>query len=99
MKEGWTTGNMPMPEQMIQNNSFPISEELHSLGFRSSIGKPGWSFRVPYWFPIAFFAAMAGLPWYWRYIRFGLRTLLILFTILAALLGYVVWAVRSSVGS
>jgi hypothetical protein len=50
---------------------------------------------MPYWFPVAFFAALAVLPWYGPYIRFGLRTLLIVFTIVAALLGYVVWALRS----
>jgi hypothetical protein len=52
---------------------------------------------MPYWFPVAFFAALAGLPWYGRYIRFGLRTLLILFTIVAAMLGYIVWALHSTV--
>jgi hypothetical protein len=75
--------------------------ELSVLGLHGHILPYGIGFGVPYWFISALLAAIGGMPWYWRYVpvRFGLRTLLILFTIVAVLLAYAVWAARSSVGS
>jgi hypothetical protein len=74
--------------------------EISILGIHGHIVPYGIGFGVPYWFVSVLFAAIGGLPWYGRYVpvRFGLRTLLILFTIVAALLGYIVWAVHSLAG-
>jgi hypothetical protein len=45
---------------------------------------------VPYWFPLAVLATLGVLPWLpWR---FSLRTLLIAMTVVAAILGLVIWA-------
>jgi len=46
---------------------------------------------VPHWFVSLFFATLAAAPWFrWR---FSLRTLLIGTTLIAAVLGLIVWAV------
>lgn len=46
----------------------------------------------PYWSPILFFATLAATPWiHWR---FSLRTLLIFTTLVAVVLGVIVWATR-----
>ena len=47
---------------------------------------------VPYWFPTLAFAALAVVPWlHWR---FGLRSLLIATTLIAVVLGVVVYSIR-----
>ena len=44
---------------------------------------------VPYWFATLFFTVLATLPWFrWR---FSLRTLLIATTLVAVVLGLIVW--------
>jgi hypothetical protein len=66
-----------------------------TLGFKITDSPAGKSILFPYWFPIsvlalAGFAASCGLlDW-----RFGLRTLLIAITLLAVVLGLVVWATK-----
>jgi hypothetical protein len=50
---------------------------------------------VPHWFGVLILATLAGVPWIrWKW-RFSLRTLLITTTLVAALLGLIVYAVRS----
>jgi hypothetical protein len=44
--------------------------------------------RIPFWFPVLFMATLAALPW----LRFSLRRLLIATTLVAILLGLVVYA-------
>jgi hypothetical protein len=51
-----------------------------------------WRIAVPHWFVLCILAALATSPWIrWR---FSLRTLLIATTLVAVLLGAMMWAVR-----
>ncbi len=58
--------------------------------------KPGrTTYIVPHWFPVLLFATFAAAPWYSRIPhRFSLRTLLIATTLVAMVLGLIVWLVR-----
>ena len=50
---------------------------------------------VPHWFVAGIFAAFAFVPWLpWWSTRFSLRTLLIVTTLVAVVLGLVVWVAR-----
>ena len=52
----------------------------------------GWA--IPIWIPLALAGALLPIPWMsWRW-RFSLRTLLIATTLVAVVLGLVVWASR-----
>jgi hypothetical protein len=48
---------------------------------------------IPHWFPTLLFAAFAALPWL-PFKRFSLRTLLIATTLIAVVLGIIVWVAR-----
>jgi hypothetical protein len=52
----------------------------------------GYSLRVPYWLLVAFTGFLTSAPW--LNCRFGLRTLLIATTLVAAVLGLIVWLSR-----
>jgi len=52
-----------------------------------------WSFQAPYWFPNTLAAVLIALPWLPH--RFMLRTLLIAMTLVAVVLGLIVYAVKS----
>jgi len=64
-----------------------------TFGFGTKIGDCDLPFHfAPYWFPFSFAATFAAAPWLrWH---FSLRTLLIAVTLVALLLGLVVWAMR-----
>ena len=48
--------------------------------------------EIPYWFLTLFSAALAAAPWLrWR---FSLRTLLLAITLIAVVLGLIVWSIR-----
>ena len=49
---------------------------------------------IPYWFPVLISAALAAVPWIRWSKRFTLRTLLIATTLVALVLGLIVWAAR-----
>jgi hypothetical protein len=59
---------------------------------------PTWSIasdgvRMPYWFATSFATVLSALPWLlWWPKRFSLRSLLIATTVIAVVLGVVVWA-------
>jgi hypothetical protein len=74
-------------------NTLPVwRTNAHSPDFAFEIGSFGWLVFVPHYALMLFPAACATLPWLrWR---FSLRTLLILMTLAAAVLGLVVYAVR-----
>jgi hypothetical protein len=49
---------------------------------------------VPFWFPVLLSATFAAMPWIRYFRRFSVRTLLIATTLVAIVLGLVVWATR-----
>jgi hypothetical protein len=49
---------------------------------------------VPSWFPVLLTATIAGIPWLSTVSRFSLRTLLIATTLVAVVLGLIVWLSR-----
>jgi hypothetical protein len=50
--------------------------------------------QVPYWFIVLVTAAFSVAPWIQWSKRFSLRTLLIAMTLVAVVLGLVVWAMK-----
>lgn len=60
-----------------------------------SWGAPCTGFMVPHWFGLLIFGSLAGLPWIRCQFRYSLRTLLIVTTLVAVVLGCVVWLVRA----
>jgi hypothetical protein len=83
---GWTrvTSNMGY----VQKHSFRIVGGSHLKLEESNL-------YLPYWLPTVLIAALAAMPWVrqlrWR---FSLRTLLIATTLVAVVLGAIVWTVR-----
>ena len=74
-----------------KSNSMPIAELLgvrvvYVSGFYSGI-------TLPYWTGLVASVAMAGAAWFPNVGRFSLRTLLIATTLVAAVLGLIVWSV------
>jgi hypothetical protein len=68
-----------------------------------ALGGPSWYFAVqngtvvgvsPHWFPGIVLSSLAGLPWFSWPTRFSLRTLIITMTLVATLLGLIVWAIN-----
>jgi hypothetical protein len=88
---GWGMSSRPArTESSLSNKTM--------LGFHfKQIGDPG-TFQfiqtVPHWFPLLLVAAVGCLPWIHWSKRFSLRTLLIATTLIAAVLGLVVYASR-----
>jgi hypothetical protein len=54
----------------------------------------GRFFDLPQWFPVLIFAALTDAPWIHWSKRFNLRTLLIATTLVAVVLGLVVYVAR-----
>src|SRR4051812_33900404 len=78
-------------------HSYPM-EEIVSETFMAERGLPRFELGLgllllPYWFLVATTAAFATVPWIrWR---FSLRSLLIAMTLVAVVLGLIVWAAKS----
>jgi hypothetical protein len=49
---------------------------------------------IPHWCPVIALATLAAIPWIRQKWRFSLRTLLIATTLVAVVLGMIVWSVR-----
>jgi hypothetical protein len=72
------------------NDRLDVVRNYHGFGFL--FYSPSLAVRVPHCLTVLFVSALATLPWLrWR---FSLRTLLIATTLVAAVLGLVVWAAR-----
>jgi hypothetical protein len=89
-----TTGDEPG----IEYYSNPPEPDVEYLGIGRVLfmrkPQPGWLVSVPYWLSMSFIATLAALPWMpWSW-RFSLRTLLIATTLIAVVLGLIVWEVR-----
>jgi hypothetical protein len=63
-------------------------------GFRWTWSPKYKSFQLPHWFAIIISAVVAGIAWMPWSNRFSLRTPLVATTLVAMVLGAVVWAVR-----
>jgi hypothetical protein len=59
--------------------------------YMTPLGGDFWA-GVPHWFMVLSSALIAGMPW-WRW-RFSLGTLLIATTLIAVVLGAIIWAAR-----
>jgi hypothetical protein len=72
---------------------FAIDREWkYTLGFRHEWVDGGFDTVIPHWFAMCAFVALASAPWLrWH---FSLRTLLIAMTLVAVLLGLIVFALR-----
>ncbi len=74
-------------------NDFSGAPEYRQFLLRvQELGRNDLRLVFPYWFAAAVLAAVAALPW--LPYRFTLRTMLIATTLVAVVLGLVVWAVR-----
>jgi hypothetical protein len=84
----WRTSDDPVSETLRRE----VLPNWSVLGFRSfnSPNGRGTSLTIPHWFPVVILAALAAAPWLrWT---FSLRTLLIATTLIAVVLGLVVWS-------
>jgi hypothetical protein len=76
----------------IEENYSPRSLRTDVLGFDGGTTTRGSWVRIPYWFLVGLTAAILVAPWLrWR---FSLRTLLIATTLVAVVLGFLVWLSR-----
>jgi hypothetical protein len=89
---GWVIRHLPGHDPHAFPSSWPST--LHGIAFEFSEGRL-WLTVLPQWFIAALFATLATVPWIrhskWR---FTLRTLLIATTLVAVVLGAIVYAVR-----
>jgi len=82
--DGWGMENAPIDDDM----EIPAT----TLGFALRREPSGFSVSLPYWSLFILLGAVSSLPWFpWRY---RLRTLLIATTLVAVLLGLIVWAAK-----
>jgi hypothetical protein len=65
----------------------------YALGFQWRKRSDGWEAELPMWFPVVVASLLVSIPWINTW-RFSLRTLLIATTLVAVLLGVVIYAVR-----
>jgi hypothetical protein len=85
------------PEPVAENldnlirSGAPIAGFWRFLGFGRVYPLGSTIVFAPYWFPVLFLAAIASVVWYPWQRRFSLRTLLIATTLVAVMLGLIVW--------
>jgi hypothetical protein len=88
-------GNSEVP--WIEAGIMPLGQYMWNymvLGFYIGKENESWLVRLPFWFAAIGGIALAIAPWTLRSNRFSLRTLLIATTLVAVVLGAIVWAVR-----
>jgi hypothetical protein len=85
---GWTRRRWPFREGTEVANC-PLFKRVFRWFDATSL----FGYQLPVWFPTIFFATFAVAPWIVRdsHWRFSLRTLLIATTLVAVLLGLIVW--------
>jgi hypothetical protein len=73
-------------DQLLQPHHIPTGFEYAYVGLQS------WNLYLPFWFPVAIASISLAAPW-WRILpmAFSIRTLLIATTLIAILLGLIVW--------
>ena len=62
-----------------------------AFGFAHYDGGSWKALVAPHWFPALLSVVLATIPWFSRSFRFSLRTLLIATTLVAVVLGLIVW--------
>jgi hypothetical protein len=89
----WRAFNNLLMESDIDADANEAKLSHSALGFRCRIVNNGWRISVPLWFPAFVASGLTVAPWMYavRW-RFGLRTLLVGMTLVAVVLGAVVWA-------
>ena len=95
---GWLTWNQQSPNQLLyaapptswRHDVVPADEQVQSTFWKKDL--LGTSAAAPHLLLALAAAGCAGLPW--LRVRFGMRGLLIATTLVAAVLGVAVWAVR-----
>jgi hypothetical protein len=90
----WPGYYIPSRFQSLGPSSFNhVRHHTSRSGFHVEyFGWRYWSFQIPYWFVLALFGSITAVPWMRG--RFSLRTLLIAMTLVALVLGAIVYAVR-----
>jgi hypothetical protein len=83
----------------VQQSGYPdpFPSRVWGCGFEAKMTRNFIRFLVPYWFLALTAVSGVAFPWLpWHKLRwqFSLRTLLIVTTLVAVVLGFVVWAVR-----
>jgi hypothetical protein len=77
-------------------NSGYARSEVSDTAWWFSFNATGWAIYVPHWFLAVLCAALGVAPWIPRSRRFSLRMLLVGTTLVAVLLGLIVWAFHES---
>jgi hypothetical protein len=90
-RPGWYSSRWGV-ESTGTNELWPQRLVPPTWGYGSDID--GRYIRFPHWFPVAVSAIFAAIPWVAWSARFSTRTMLIGMTIIAVLLGAIVYAVR-----
>jgi hypothetical protein len=87
------------PAVIPKVNSGPVTPLLVAtvknspvLAFQSGVNS--WNVRFHHWLPVAFSVVACAVTIFAPFRRFSLRSLLIATTIVAVLLGFVMWAIR-----
>jgi hypothetical protein len=86
----WTIESVPLTsdrKQFVKD----ATQKLTKFGFAHYSAGSNENFLFPYWLPFIGIVLLAAAPWIHR---FSLRTLLIATTLIAVVLGLVVWASR-----
>ena len=89
--DAWTFGESTPTETWLASVVMPSGKPYPSRvwGVFDFHASDGVSFTAPFWFLIAVAAAVSAAPWYFP--RFSLRTLLMVTTLVAVVLGLIVW--------
>src|SRR4029078_4692141 len=83
-------------QRNYEQDSWDFSGEV--LGFRWIRGSGDWHLTVPYWASLLLTVALSTAPWIGWSRRCSLRTLLIVTTLVAVVLGLIVAVLRWPVG-
>ncbi len=91
----WRAFHNPIVDTDLQSRDASQKGSHRVLGFAWKVFGNGWQVAVALWLPALISGVIAVAPWtrqlYWR---FSLRTLLIATTLVAVVLGLIVWAAK-----
>jgi hypothetical protein len=90
----WHAFNKPVSGYYLHKNENRQEQEHRALGFGGNVFGNGWEVAVPMWFPFLIATTFGGAIWIPWSRRFSLCTLLVATTVVAVVLGLVVWAAQ-----